>query len=162
MDLIKKLVRRSIRGLGYDLRQRPPELIDFLRANAHAFEQNSAVNYVENIDVLRLDDICPLRPSDRAFLKIDTQGFEKEVLAGAPIALKSFLGILIEIPVVHMYENVWSFEEAVAFMKSVGFVPAQIRPVNFLWRQDPVCVSEFDCLFRRMNAELDLSAPERQ
>lgn len=242
MEVIKRFIRPSIRALGYDLRQRRPELIDFLRTrdinlvidvganrgqfgarlrsdgyrgliesfepasapyrelqrrttndkkwkarnvalgeyrgraklnvsksdtfssfldqttNAAAFERNSAVNHTEDVEIVRLDDLFQLQTSDRAFLKIDTQGFEKSVLCGAPIAVKSILGILLEIPVVHMHANVWSLEEALAFMKSIGFVPAQITPVNFLWLQDPVSVGEFDCLFRRSNAELDWPA----
>jgi FkbM family methyltransferase len=124
--------------------------------NANAFEENSAVSHTEEITVVRLDDICRLQDSDRPFMKIDTQGFEQKVLWGAPNTLKRLFGVLLEIPIARMYEGVWSFEEAIRFMRSVGFVPAQIRPVNFLWRQDPVSVSEFDCLFRRISGQLDI------
>jgi FkbM family methyltransferase len=123
--------------------------------NAFAFEQQSAVLRLEEIEIVCLDEVCNLQASDRAFLKIDTQGFEKNVLSGGLNTLEAVQGILLEIPIVRMYENVWSFEEAVEFMKSVGFVPSQIDPVNFLWRQDPVSVSEFDCLFRRICKGLD-------
>jgi FkbM family methyltransferase len=236
---MRTLVRRSIRALGYDLRQRRPELIDFLSArevnlvydvganggqfgaslrahgyrgsivsfepangpfteltekarsdtrwtahkvalgsspgkarlhvskfstynsllnqtqNAAAFEEASSVTHVEEVDIARLDDLCEMTASSRVFLKIDTQGFERQVLGGAESVLKAALGVLLELSIVHMYESVWMFEEAIGFMKSVGFVPAQIAPVNFLWRQDPVCVSEFDCVFRRADALLD-------
>ena len=242
MNTMRTLVRRSIRALGYDLRQRRPELIDFLSArevnlvydvganggqfgaslrahgyhgsivsfepesgafaelmerarrdtrwtvhkvalgsspakaqlrvsrsstfssllsqtrNAAAFEESSSVSHFEEIDVRRMDDLCDLTESDKVFLKIDTQGFEKQVLGGAENILKVALGVLLELPIVHMYENVWAFEEAIGFMKSVGFVPAQITSVNFLWRQDPVSVSEFDCVFRRADALLDSPA----
>lgn len=91
-------------------------------------------------------------------MKIDTQGFEQKVLLGASNALKHILGVLLEISIVHMYKGVWSFEEALQFMKSSGFVLAQIKPVNFLWRQDPVSVSKLDCVFRRTDQKLDVSA----
>jgi FkbM family methyltransferase len=237
--VIKKTIRRMIRALGYDLRQKRPELVEFLKdreinlildvgantgqfgaalradgycgtivsfepasvpfqellqrtaddarwivyklslgdcsgrvklnvsrfhtfssvlsqtANASAFERNSMVDHVEEVQMVRLDDVCEMKPQDRVFLKVDTQGFEEQVLDGARITLKSVLGVLLEIPIVHMYEQVWRFEDALRFMDSIGFVLAQIRPVNFLWRQDPVSVSELDCVFRRKTHELD-------
>ena len=123
--------------------------------NAAAFEENSAVSYVEEVDVFRLDDICKLQQSDRPFLKIDAQGFEQQILRGASGALKVMHGVLLETPIVHMYEQVWSFDEAIQFMRSAGFILAQVKPVNFLWRQDPVSISELDCVFRRMDENLD-------
>jgi FkbM family methyltransferase len=237
--VFKKRIQRMIRALGYDLRQKRPELIDFLKnrkinlvldvgantgqfgaalradgysgliisfepasvpsrelsrratndgnwkgyrlaigdrpglvklnvsrchtfssvlsqtTNASAFERDSEVGHVEEVEMVRLDDVREIKTQDRAFLKVDTQGFEKQVLTGAPIILKSIFGVLLEIPIVHMYQQVWSFEEALRFMNSIGFVLAQIEPVNFLWRQDPVSVSELDCVFRRKTEALD-------
>ncbi len=124
--------------------------------NAAAFEENSAVSYVEEIDVFRLDDICKLQQSERPFLKIDAQGFEQQILLGASNALKVIHGVLLEVPIVHMYEQVWSFEEAIRIMRIAGFVLAQIKPVSFLWRQDPTSISELDCLFRRVNETFDI------
>ena len=126
--------------------------------NAAAFEENSAVSHIEEVEMFRLDDIYKLQVSDRPFLKIDAQGFEQQVLVGASELLNSILGVLMEIPVVHMYEQVWSFEEALRFMRSTGFVLAQIKPVNCLWRQDSVAISELDCLFRRVNKSFDTAA----
>jgi FkbM family methyltransferase len=237
--LFRRVIRRTIRALGYDLRQKRPELIEFLKdrkinlvldvganagqfgaalradgysgaiisfepagvpfqellqrttddgrwiahkvalgdcrgrvklnvsrshtfssvlsqtPNAFAFERNSVVDHVEEVDVARLDDVCEIKPQDRVFLKVDTQGFEEQVLNGARVTLSSVLGVLLELPLVHMYEQVWSFEQALRFMDSAGFVLAQIQPVNFLWRQDPVSVSELDCVFRRKTEALD-------
>ena len=72
---------------------------------------------------------------------------------GAQIALKLTLGVMLEVPVVHMYEPVWSFEQALRFMDSGGFVLAKIKPVNFLWRQDPVAVSELIACFEYLSEE---------
>jgi FkbM family methyltransferase len=238
MSFVKNLVRRSVRGLGYDLRKRRPELIDFLKArrinvvfdvganrgqfgamlradgycgsivsfepaneplkelmrrmaddkkwtahnfalgestgltrlnvskedtfssilplaeNAASFDLNSRVDHVEEVEIFRMDDVCRLQYSDRAFLKIDTQGFEKQVLNGASTILQSLLGVLLEIPVVHLYENVWNLEECVSYMRSVKFVLAQVKPVNYLGQQDPVSVCDLDCVFRRIS-EID-------
>lgn len=60
-------------------------------------------------------------------LKIDTQGFEKEVLEGAKETLKFASMIKIEVPIKPIYENInWTFYEIIDFMKSINF-----HPVNF-------------------------------
>ena len=48
----------------------------------------------------------------------------------------------------HLYADVWSLEDALAFMRRSGFVPAQIDPVNML-SDDPTSAIEFDVIFRR-------------
>ena len=53
----------------------------------------------------------------------------------------------MELPVIHVYDGEWQFHEALRFMADLGFVPAQIQPVNF-HGADNVSAVEFDCLFR--------------
>ena len=94
--------------------------------------------------------------AERPFLKIDTQGFEPEVLAGAGETLKRCVGVLLELPVDELYQRSWSFSEAIAQMEKLGFVPAQFLSVSPRWAfGDPVSAVEFDCLFRRA----DFGAP---
>jgi FkbM family methyltransferase len=90
----------------------------------------------------------------QSLIKIDTQGFEREVLKGARRALSQSAGVLIELPVVDAYEGSWSFYEAVEYMDDLGFVPCQIDPVNH-HHADPMSALEFDCLFRRRNDRID-------
>jgi hypothetical protein len=56
-------------------------------------------------------------------------------------------GILMELPVIHLYEDTWQCHEALEFMAAAGFVPAQIHPVNY-HSKDSVSHVEVDCLFR--------------
>ena len=67
----------------------------------------SAYNGSEEIDVLRLDEVAQdyLTPSSKAFLKIDTQGFEQQVLEGAGKALDKFDGALLELSLVKLYDG---------------------------------------------------------
>jgi FkbM family methyltransferase len=115
---------------------------------ATEFDPHAAVVRSEAVTVVRLDDIFSEFAGRRVFLKIDTQGFEQAVLEGAPRALASILGVQLELPVEHLYANVWTLEEALSFMRGSGFVPAQIHPVNML-SDDPTSAIEFDVLFRR-------------
>ena len=98
----------------------------------------------ETIKLLKLDEIFDY-PGEEIF-KIDTQGFERDVLDGAADALQSITAVWLELPLVHLYRETWRFEEAFAYMSQRGFVLSQIKPVNSRW-EDPVI--EVDCLFRR-------------
>jgi FkbM family methyltransferase len=64
-------------------------------------KQNIAVP-VRTLDGLNGD---VLRPGDVAYLKIDTQGSEPDVIAGAPEVLKSVVAIEIELSLVSLYKS---------------------------------------------------------
>ncbi|MGO9545637.1 MAG: FkbM family methyltransferase [Rhodomicrobium sp.] len=120
---------------------------------ATKFDPRAAAVSREQITVCRLDDLC-LEDIAGSFLKIDTQGFEKDILAGAAKSLSSFCGIQLELPVVHFYKDSWRIGEAMEFMRDKGFVLSQIQPVNFS-NQDPVSLVEVDALFRRFDDNMD-------
>jgi FkbM family methyltransferase len=120
---------------------------------AAAFTETAVHAHPELIEVKTLDDVLP-DVSGNVLLKIDTQGFEKQVLEGARKTLPSLKGVLMELPIIHLYEGNWQFHEAVAFMAEAGFVPAQIHPVNFHWI-DKMSLVEVDCLFRPLDPRLD-------
>ena len=96
---------------------------------ATAFDGASAVISRETVQVERLNDLFDEFRSRRTFIKIDTQGFEPAVLAGAEKSLPHILGVQLELPIEHLYQNTWSFEDALRTMRHAGFVPAQIVPV---------------------------------
>lgn len=62
---------------------------------------------VESVPIRRLDSVAPayLAKSRRPFLKIDTQGFEWQVLNGAVAILPKIHGILCELSLVTLYEG---------------------------------------------------------
>jgi hypothetical protein len=47
-----------------------------------------------------------------------------------------------------LYNGVWTIEAALAWMRAVGFVPAQLDAVNYDSR-DTTSLLEIDCVFRR-------------
>jgi FkbM family methyltransferase len=120
---------------------------------ATRFDDAAAVARTETIEVRTLDDACR-GVSGNVLLKIDTQGFERQVLQGGRSMLSIMKGILMELPIVHLYEGTWRLHEAIEFMADAGFVPAQIHRVNF-HSTDPVSLLEVDCLFRPRDPRLD-------
>jgi FkbM family methyltransferase len=76
--------------------------------NAHlAAAPESAPVGEEAVDVVRLDDAAgPYLDSARAaLLKVDTQGFEWQVLDGAPRVLQAAVAVQLELSLVQLYEN---------------------------------------------------------
>jgi len=115
---------------------------------AHAFDSRVAPVEKQVVPVATLNDLLKDEPSQNLFLKIDTQGFEKEVLEGASELRPRLIGIQLEVPIENLYDDVWSFPESINYMDQLGFTPSQFTIVNPM-RSDPASASEFDCIFRR-------------
>ena len=115
---------------------------------AQRFEPAADVVRQEEIPIARLDDLFGPFRNSTVFLKIDTQGYERPVLEGARQALTQIVEVQLELPLVHLYKGTWSLAEALVYMQEVGFVLAQLTPVNWL-KDDPVSAVEIDGVFRR-------------
>ena len=63
--------------------------------------------YVKNESVLvnRLDDVCPTSSTDRLLLKVDVQGYERDVLEGAPRLLEACRLVIVEMSLVPLYQG---------------------------------------------------------
>jgi len=112
------------------------------------FDSRSKVIRQVTVSVKTLDDYLPEILGVSTFLKIDTQGFEENILRGGKNLLNDVQGVQLELPIVHIYDDVWNMEQALAFMREAGFLPAQISTVNVM-RNDPTSLLEIDCVFRR-------------
>ena len=81
----------------------------------------------ETVNLFKLDSIIDkyIPPEETSILlKIDTQGFEKQVLDGALDSIKRIKGIKIEIPLVPIYNNTqFTFYEIIDYMKERGLSP---------------------------------------
>lgn len=120
-----------------------------LTSSASLHDSRIATDHTEEIQIHTLDEVA-VGLSGKILLKIDTQGYEKQVIEGGPQTLQRSLGILMELPIIHVYQGEWQFHEAIKFMAGLGFVPAQIQPVGY-HGQDNVSAVEFDCLFRPLS-----------
>jgi len=97
-------------------------LLDILPAHTDALT-NSKVIGKEEISVSRLDSIFDqyCNPSDRVFLKMDVQGFEKKILAGAGVCLDRILGIQMEMSLKPLYDGEALFHELYNELLDKGF-----------------------------------------
>lgn len=113
-----------------------------------ALDPRIAVIDQEMVELVRLDDVAVLHGARRPYLKIDTQGHERQVLAGCPDLLSRAVAVQLELPLINIYEGVWHFYDAMEAMRALGFVPAQFHPIT--WSEAiPESLVEIDCIFRR-------------
>jgi len=84
--------------------------------------------------------------SSPVLLKLDVQGFEKEVLLGATESLQKIDYILIESSFVSMYNGEPLFDEMHTFIKSLGF--EIVAPVGYLQTED-LQFLQMDVLYKR-------------
>lgn len=77
----------------------------------------------ESVEVRRLDTLLPpyCAEGSRYFLKIDTQGYEWEVLAGGTNAVKDSAGLLVEMSLIPLYAGQHLWREIIDCLEQQGF-----------------------------------------
>ncbi|HVY90386.1 MAG TPA: FkbM family methyltransferase [Hyphomonadaceae bacterium] len=104
----------------------------------------------------KLADIFPRLQAQfgfrRPFLKLDTQGFDPQVLRGAEGLLQYFVGFQSELAIRRIYEDSVDYREVLTFYESLGFDLSALVPNNA--GHFPALV-EIDCIMVRR----DLMAP---
>jgi len=98
------------------------------------FGQAPAVQRSEEVEIRRLDtllDTLPVNISrDRTYLKLDTQGWDLEVIAGAQGVLDRIIALQTEVAVQPIYEGMPAMADSLAAIAAHGFVPSGLFPVN--------------------------------
>ena len=127
------------------------QLSSFRRFSEHGRRQlpgASAVVSAEQVEVRTLDSVWEAGLGDlgkrRAFLKIDTQGWELEVLRGAGNVLDQLAGLQLEAAVTPVYEDVPSLAQTLEHAAGLGFGLTGVFPVN---RDSMLRLIELDCVF---------------
>ncbi|KBZ63817.1 hypothetical protein K875_02529 [Mycobacterium [tuberculosis] TKK-01-0051] len=105
-------------------------VLPMLKSHQDAFPPANYVG-VEEVPIYQLDSIAPeiLQPGDVAFLKIDVQGFEKQVLAGSNSTLaSSCVGMQLELSFQPLYDGSMLIPEALDWAYSSGFQLTGLLP----------------------------------
>jgi len=117
-----------------------------LSDSAKLHDNRMSIDHTEEIEIRTLDQVAA-HLAGSILLKIDTQGYEQQVIAGGRKTIARVAGILMELPVIHTYKGDWHLHDALRYMFDLGFVPAQMQAVGYHGK-DNVSAVEFDCLFR--------------
>ena len=91
----------------------------------------------ELVSLLTLDSVAPeyVAKFKHPFLKIDTQGFEWQILNGARNVLTNMRGVLLELSLIPLYEGQHLWQEMIGRLEQEGFTlwalqPGFIDPLN--------------------------------
>lgn len=108
-------------------------------------ETGAVSNTTVNVAITRLDSFLNKHPElmKNVYLKIDTQGFEMEVLRGAGEKLAQIAAVQAEIALIHTYTNELDWLEILMWMRAQKFevataicnsaVGAQVREFDFVF-----------------------------
>lgn len=104
-------------------------ILDMLPRHEEAYPQSAYVDE-EEIEVRTPDSIFDdyYQPGDRVYLKMDTQGYEQQVLAGATASLDRITGLQLEMSLVPLYAGERLFADMVNHLQARGFVLMSIAP----------------------------------
>lgn len=96
-------------------------------------EKGSRYVDVESTEITRLDNVTSeyISPSDSYFIKIDTQGFEWEVLDGGLESIRHAAGILIEASLAPLYQGSHLWMDILTRLEATGFALWSLQP-NFV------------------------------
>ncbi|HKO11590.1 MAG TPA: FkbM family methyltransferase [Acidobacteriaceae bacterium] len=112
-------------------------------------ENATAVVRTESVPVTTLASLMHREQwnvTTRTLLKLDTQGYEREILEGAGPLLEHFAGLQLELSLRPLYDGQPPIEEVIRLLRQRGFVPYDLWPVV---RDHTWAALEVDCLFYR-------------
>tara|TARA_B100000767_G_scaffold268136_2_gene287935 strand:+ start:11809 stop:12537 length:729 start_codon:yes stop_codon:yes gene_type:complete len=77
----------------------------------------------QKVNQVKLNDVFKKLSKNlsNSFLKIDTQGYEFQVLKGADQVLSNFKGLLVEVSLAELYEGQKNWIDIIDYLKSLGF-----------------------------------------
>jgi len=84
----------------------------------------------EKVPIDTIDNLFQVinKGSESVYLKMDTQGYEAEVLKGAENSLSKIKCVQLEMSLAPLYKNEWLFEEMMAFLTKKNFGLYTIEP----------------------------------
>ncbi|MCC2113721.1 MAG: FkbM family methyltransferase [Hyphomicrobiales bacterium] len=124
-------------------------------SSAHQFTAEAAGEKGRGLDHSETVDLVPLAAlfdelvgsDDRAFLKIDVQGTEFDVLKGAAPVIDRIFGLQVELPLAPMYAGEATLTDLVGHITDLGFTMTFVAPVTNRKRLGPI--DQIDGLFFR-------------
>ena len=92
------------------------------------------------------DEVTAHVPDPRVLVKVDTQGYDLEVVEGAAEVLCRVAALQLELPVKHVYDGMPRLAVTLDRLDELGFEVTGMFPVTR--DRDLLRVIEFDCVLR--------------
>lgn len=118
-----------------------------------ASSPTSAIERDETVPVVTLAEVFAdhAGAADTVFLKIDTQGYEAEVLEGAGPVMDRIAGLQVEMSFARLYDGEEMFRPLLARIEAMGFAPHLLLPGYF--SKNLGRMLQFDGIFFREDAQ---------
>ena len=125
------------------------------------YPEDMPVERVEEVRVRTLDEVLPEATqglkSPKLFLKMDTQGYDLQVFAGAKKSLPKILALQTEISIQAIYKGMPNYLQSLDKYTKAGFVISGLYPVSR--DRETLALIELDCVMRRMGSSSVTSSP---
>lgn len=128
-------------------------LLDILPSHVKSAPESEYIDS-EMIEVKTIDSIwseLKLSEDCNIYMKIDTQGFERQVLQGAEESLRNIDIIQIEASLVPLYDGETLFQEMLSIMEGYGYTLITMEP-GFS-DKDTGQLLQTDCIFYRFSGK---------
>lgn len=116
-------------------------------SRVRAYDGLNVPCHVENVLVRTLDVVMPALQQklgfQRPYLKLDTQGFDIEVLQGARDSLADVRALQTEASVIGIYKGMPGYMDTIRYLDERGFDITGFYPVS---RDSSLRLVEFDCV----------------
>ena len=113
----------------------------------HDYDRLNVPCHVENVAVRTLDVVLPALQEKlgfrRPYLKLDTQGFDLEVLQGGRHCLPEMRALQTEASVIGIYKGMPGYMDTLRYLSEHGFDVTGFYPVS---RDRSLRLVEFDCV----------------
>lgn len=123
------------------------------------FEGLNETSHSELVEIHRLDDILPALQARHGFrniyLKVDTQGFDLEVLAGAAASLPAIRALQTEASIIGIYRDMPDYMQTIRYLNERDFDISGLYPIS---RDPAMRLIEFDCVMVNRRASVATAA----
>jgi len=102
-------------------------ILTMLNSHREAAPESDYVG-TESVQINRLDDIFVVTAQDRVMLKVDVQGYEQQVLNGAPNILASCHALIVEMSLIPLYEGQVLARQMWDLLDEAGFEIWSLEP----------------------------------
>lgn len=116
------------------------------RAQSEKFSTSNVIERTVSVPVKTLDEVCAeldLGKLGNYYVKIDTKGFDVEVVRGAPQTLRDARAMQFELPIQRLYQGVPHYRELLAEVEALGFELSGMFAISY---DDALRAVEFDCV----------------
>ena len=84
----------------------------------------------------------------KSYLKMDTQGFDLNVIKGGAEVISNYIALQTEASVLPLYEGMPDYRETISYLNSIGFELSGVYPVTV---DEKLRLIEFDCVMVNVN-----------